>query len=386
MRYRDFAIGLIFVGAIAIVGAITLAVKGPSMIFRPTLPKLKVWFPNVYGLQPGDEVRTAGVRVGQVEEVSYHAGRVFVECTMLERVRLAGGDDKERAYFRIRAKTALGGRYLDIAPGSGPVADPGTEFAGEEGGDVFEQLAGFLERNREPIDQIILHFERITEDIRNMAEVTRKGQGALGTLIYNPDLAADLKSAVSDIRGIVKSVQDAEGSVGKAIKNPKFFDELTAAAEKINRGEGPIGVLLNDEKAGRELRDIVSKVQELVAGVRAGEGTVGKLFRESKLYDLVADAVADARAAIRDLREGDGLLPHLLRDTATRERFVRIVTNIDEITHKVNQGDGTVAQLINNSEAWDELTRILFLVRESVEDYREQAPINTFTNVLFSVF
>ncbi|MBN1419124.1 MAG: MCE family protein [Planctomycetes bacterium] len=386
MRYRDFAIGLIFVGSIAVVGAITLAVKGPSMLWGRTLPTLRVWFPNVYGLQPGDEVRTAGMRVGQVEKVEYHGGRVLVESAMLERVRISGGTDAERARFRIRAKSALGGRYLDIEPGSGPEAEGGTVFAGEEGGDVFEQLAGFLERNREPIDQIIRHFEQITEDIRNMAEVTRKGQGALGTIIYNPELAESLREAIENIRGISEGIQDGEGSLGKLVKDPALFDDLTAAVQKVNRGEGPIGILLNDQEAGQQVRETVANVREIVAGVRAGEGTIGKLFRETKLHDLLADALVDARAAIRELREGEGLLPALLSDPAIRERFVRIVTNVDEITHKVNQGDGTVAQLINNSEAWDEITRILFLVRESVEDVREQAPINTFTNVLFSVF
>jgi phospholipid/cholesterol/gamma-HCH transport system substrate-binding protein len=56
------------------------------------------------------------------------------------------------------------------------------------------------------------------------------------------------------------------------------------------------------------------------------------------------------------------------------------------VTEKVNKGQGTLSKFVNDDAIFRETKALLKEVRESVEDLREQAPINSFIGVVFSAF
>ena len=67
------------------------------------------------------------------------------------------------------------------------------------------------------------------------------------------------------------------------------------------------------------------------------------------------------------------------------ERF-QLVYEQASILAKVDTGEGTIASLLNDPLLYRESKSLLKELRETVEDLREQAPINSFIGVVFSAF
>ena len=78
------------------------------------------YFAEAAGLQPGNEVRIAGVTVGQVTGVSLAGAKVAVTF------RVKGAWVGNRRTAAIDIKTVLGDKYLALDPRGAAPQDPGT--------------------------------------------------------------------------------------------------------------------------------------------------------------------------------------------------------------------------------------------------------------------
>lgn len=109
---------------VGLVGLVILAVIALAVFFSGNLPFVNgtgytAYFAEAAGLQPGNEVRIAGVVVGKVTGVSLAGAKVAVTF----RVKNAWIGDRTTAAIDI--KTLLGDKYLALHPlGSAP-QDPG---------------------------------------------------------------------------------------------------------------------------------------------------------------------------------------------------------------------------------------------------------------------
>jgi phospholipid/cholesterol/gamma-HCH transport system substrate-binding protein len=112
--------------AVAVAGLAILAVIALLAYFSGNLPIIgggtsyTAYFAEAAGLQPGNEVRIAGVTVGQVTGVTLNGNKVAV--TFRVRSEWVGN----RSTAAIEIKTLLGDKYLALDPLGGAPQDPGT--------------------------------------------------------------------------------------------------------------------------------------------------------------------------------------------------------------------------------------------------------------------
>jgi len=62
------------------------------------------------------------------------------------------------------------------------------------------------------------------------------------------------------------------------------MQQLTEIAQRINKGEGTAGKLVNDPALYMELKETVANLKEISRKINEGQGTIGKLVNEDKLY------------------------------------------------------------------------------------------------------
>src|SRR6266849_4308598 len=111
---------------VAVAGIAILAVIAMLTYFSADLPIIgggtgyTAYFAEAAGLQPGNEVRIAGVTVGQVTGVTLAGNKVAV--TFRVRNEWVGN----RSTAAIEIKTLLGDKYLGIDPLGGAAQDPST--------------------------------------------------------------------------------------------------------------------------------------------------------------------------------------------------------------------------------------------------------------------
>src|SRR5262245_45553197 len=65
--FRNFVVGLVFLGSLVAVGIVTLQVTGLNRAGRPQMVRAR--FDRVSGLRTGDDVWYRGYRIGQVQEI-----------------------------------------------------------------------------------------------------------------------------------------------------------------------------------------------------------------------------------------------------------------------------------------------------------------------------
>ena len=109
--------------ALTLVTTTFVIVTVDNSVGRPT-HSYKALFTDAFGLQPGDDVRIAGVRVGRVDNAKVtNDGQALVQVSIEKDL-----DVRQSTFFRIRYRDLLGRRYVAVEDGTltGAVLKAGT--------------------------------------------------------------------------------------------------------------------------------------------------------------------------------------------------------------------------------------------------------------------
>jgi phospholipid/cholesterol/gamma-HCH transport system substrate-binding protein len=362
---RDFILGLVFFGTIALLLYYTIILTGFSFSEKSYM---KAWFPDARGLKEGDAVLVAGRPSGTVREVIFDDERpsdrrigVMMEFTDPPTLH-------EGYLMRIAEFTVLGGRVIEIEPGSGagPLIRPGAELVGIVEPTALESFSQLLEENSED-------FRAIVENLRVTSDDLAQGRGVIGALLHDEQMLDDLNEIV---------------------------DGATAMMDDLRAGRGTLGALLTDEELRGRVVGIMEDTQETVADIRSiaanareGKGLLGALLQDEQLHaetlDLVHnldDVAARLAKVVEDATEGKGLLGTIIADEEVAADAANFLENLAEVTRRLKDGEGSIGRLLAEDQAYDELLMALQSLNSQLEDAREAQPISTFTQLLFGTF
>ena len=231
----------------------------------------KALFTDATGLLPGDDVRIAGVRVGEVEgvDVAQDRGRA------LARVTFTVDDDRPVASSTqalIRYRNLVGQRYVALAEGAGggrPLTENGTIP---------------LRQTQSALDLTVLFngfkplFAALNpEDVNSFAmEIIKTLQGEAG----------NVNSLLSHTASLTTTLADRDEVIGRTI------DNLNAVLETVDDRD-------------RQLSTLLLELQRFVSGLAEDREAIGaSLTNIAGLAESTAGLVKDARPAVReDIRE-----------------------------------------------------------------------------------
>lgn len=190
---------------IGVAGTLVIALVVAVVFARDSLPGLsggetyRAEFGDAAGLRPDDEVRVAGIKVGEVTDVSLAGDHVLVEFRVDEPSRTADGSDGglwlgDTTAAEIRVKTVLGRKFLALRPAGTGVLDPDVAIPRERTVtpfDVTQALEGLAatvgsidtERLAEAFRTMSATFENSPEHVRAALD----GLSALSTTIASRD-------------------------------------------------------------------------------------------------------------------------------------------------------------------------------------------------------
>ena len=389
----QFLLGAFFVAVLGILGYATLFLTEFSL-FREA-HQMTVFFPDADGLREGDTVLVAGMRRGRVSALTYDPTaaldrRITVALRMDEEVPL-----REGFTIHIEDATMLGGKLVVIDPGpadGGPV--PGeAQLFGQVRASALAGLGDLIADSRGSINKILGDVEAVTGDMR-------AGDGLFSRLIHDEALAADVSSGLATISATFENLEDVsgrvragEGVLGRlvsdeelAVKLGEIADNLGGLTEdfrvtaaNMKEGRGTIGRLMNDEALGEDVAQALARLEDIVTRINAGEGTLGRLVTDDAIADHVQSILAKAD-------DGEGLLGQLLSNEEVVSKLDQVASDLAAVSTSLRAGDGTLGKLVMNDDLYVQLQRALNVVTLSLEEYREAAPITTFTSVLFGAF
>lgn len=368
---RQLLLGVFFIVTLSILAFYTLFLTDIHVFSKPIL--MTIYFEDANNLREGDQVQLLGAKIGRVREVTAN-----VEADRKQRIRVVLSLDTqleltEDAQIMIRETSLLGGRHVFIEPGTfgGPVlrsledgAYYGTIYKNPIS--MLGDLGALINENRESITKGLVNIEKITGSIA-------EGQGLLGRLIHDEGLAEDGRQAFADARAITADVREATA--------------------QLQSGEGLLGALFYDPALKQSFDDTVASLRQIGDDLKSQQGVLGTLIYDQGLRERVSTGIDSFVAFGEKLNAGGGTLGLLMNDQATKERVELLITDftatmadVRALVADVKVGKGTLGKLFSDDKLIVELEKAVGLLTRSLEDYREAAPITSFTSVLFAAF
>jgi phospholipid/cholesterol/gamma-HCH transport system substrate-binding protein len=266
--------------------------------FKPKGQRLSAIFDSVAGLDDKASVRVAGVRVGRVDGVGLKDTKARVNLLLEKELPLTKG-----TYARVSNLGLLGEKYIEIIPGppGAPPLDTSIPLVGETPpsfddtmsklnkiGDSVQQVAGSLAGGDlgGNINRLVASVQATSDEIRFMVAENRAGlratignaNAASATLERElPRLADQMNRTLSQIETILaENRSNVAGTTANAREVTEKLqisvDNLNKISDKIAKGEGTIGKLVNSDEAYKE---VVSTLDSIQGGVKSLSETLG---------------------------------------------------------------------------------------------------------------
>ena len=303
--FESIRVGLFFVLGVVLIYAVYTVIGSGQ--FRSTEGySLEATFKNIGTVSTGTDVRMAGVRIGTVEATSLDRGQGRLSLTINPEVEIP-----EDSVARITMSSLLGQNYISVEHGeAATMLDPGAEIRAETGPSFTEVLAeiqslgknlnetlggfsldggGELGELAENLNTLVKNNrERFDTVMTNLEELTGKlnrAEGTLGKLINDDGLYAELNGAVGDFRAAADDLRESLGGAKDLLG-------------RVEEGEGTLGRLLSDDGIATDLEATASNLRRFSEDLKGGEGTLGKLVQDDTLYTELRSMMNKADQAL----------------------------------------------------------------------------------------
>jgi len=306
----EIKVGLFVLVAIAVAAGMILKFGKDGRASGDSFP-IVVRFDEVGGIIRGASAFYQGVLVGSVSDITLdeETNKVFIKLSLYKGTRIP-----DNSRFEIRQVGLLGDKVVSILPthpasktmlASGAVVDglvpSDIGNLTERAGTLMHQIGGFTET----LDKVIkrIDAEMLTPDamtnvratLANTASATAEATAAIKEikdLIKVNRVALDeaLKNFAALSKEMESAVKHADGMIGEtapkiktiAANVEKTSEDLTkisaslksaaesidAIVEKVEKGDGAVGLLLTDEKTRADLKAALVNLSAFSENVR----------------------------------------------------------------------------------------------------------------------
>ena len=305
-------VGLFFLLGLALTWVTFETLRG-GKVFRDQGYNVIAGFETLKELKDGDEVRMAGVKIGEVEKTRLAGRRAEAVLRINPDVKI-----KSDATATIVMAGLIGTNYIaiDLGTDAAPELRDGAEIKTKTSpdlnavmsqiGDLGKKLEGAIGNLSgslsgdgkggpgiiQKIDQLVTenreNISKTTSNLQSITDKVNKGDGTLGKLINDPKLHDELIATLGDIK---------QG----AAEAKNFMANAQSIIDQVKAGKGTLGALVFDQKAGDDLKATIANFRSVSDKISRGEGTLGKLINDDS---MLRDAQAIMKKADRAL---DGL-------------------------------------------------------------------------------
>jgi phospholipid/cholesterol/gamma-HCH transport system substrate-binding protein len=287
----------LIVGAFVLVSLAALAVAILSLssqqgVWRDRYRVVAYW-ENVQGLIPNAPVWLAGTQVGRVESVLFGtregepAVEVHLQIDRSVQPRIRGD-----SVASIGTIGLLGDRYVEVSLGTAAteMLRDGDELGTlnpidinlmiDKGAVALDSISSLAVNLNAVVEdfQDATGGERLAESVGAMARIIEEiqdGEGLLHSLIYDQYEGSGVESierSLSTMEGILDEVAHGEGLLHSVIYDPLEEQDVVAEAlgagaklnsilEKVDRGDGTIGLLVNDPTLYEDMKQLLGGAQ-----------------------------------------------------------------------------------------------------------------------------
>ena len=303
MKYkREIGIGLIFIVALALFVWGFSFLKGFNLFKEQRV--VYAVYEQVSGLDRANPVSINGLKVGQVSDIYFEpgfSGNIIVEITVETQIPIP-----RNSVALIYSSDLMGSKAIDLKLGddslyisNGDTLSTRVEASLKEA--VNQQIAPLKLKAEElilSIDSVVtvikaIFNEKAKENLSNSIASIEQTFANLESASFNLDtLVAAQKTKLSQImtnlETITSTIRENEENIDNILANfstlsdslakaeiPRTFakidrvmGDVAVIVEKINNGEGSLGMLVNDEALYKDIQESAEQLHLLMEDIR----------------------------------------------------------------------------------------------------------------------
>ena len=263
---------------------------------------LKAVFVNVNGLQPGNNVRYAGIDIGTVKEIemindttiSVH---MIIDNKIMEHI-------KKNAIATISSDGLVGNMIINIIPGKGAAEKV-------ENGDTIQSYSRIgTDAMLETLNVTNENAAMLTADLLKITQEITQGNGTVGLLIRDTLMAQDLKATMSYLRQTSKGTSESVANLNKLITDLNRKDNVIGTLNDTVVANRMKKIIINLEKSSTEIDKVVTNLNATITNVKEGKGAINYLSNDPKLVKQIDSTITNINKASIKLNEDLEALKH----------------------------------------------------------------------------
>jgi phospholipid/cholesterol/gamma-HCH transport system substrate-binding protein len=281
---RGVIVGIFILVGLGLLVTIILVMGGQQKSFAKTIT-VRARFNDVAGLQTGNNIWLAGVKVGTVKTIDFTPdSKVEVGMSILSSMQKYIHKD---AKAKVGSESLIGNKIIVLTEGSTqmPVIQSG-DLLGIESAMNTDDMMKTLNQNNQ-------NLLSITTDLKDITQRLAAGQGSIGRLLHDETLAntlqktfnsldaasANARAFTGDLSRYTAKLQSEGSLTNDLITDTVIFNRLRNTATQfqqvaesakqvinnldkasasvnagLNNASSPAGVLLNDAQAAADLK------------------------------------------------------------------------------------------------------------------------------------
>ena len=295
------------VGIFTIVGVLLLLaglyfIGNNQNIFQKTY-KLYASFPNVGGLQTGNNVRYAGINVGTVTGIKILNDtsiriEMVVEADLSKTIR-------KNSVATIGTDGLMGSKLINIDPGTpdSELAKPGDEIVSVPNISMESMLRTLAITNN--------NIAIVSANLRDITNNISGGKGTLYAALLDTTLAFKIHKTLdnielvsnnivvisNDLGSVTGDVKNGKGLIGTLVKDTVMATDLAKAIKEVRT-------------AGEQINVSTVELKELLQKVNSGDGTVGTLINDTVTANHLKQSLVNIDNSARNFNENMEALKH----------------------------------------------------------------------------
>ena len=285
------------VGLLVIVGSVLLLYMtfavGKYQFGEKEGYTLQAAFDSVAGLDTKSAVRMAGVKIGLVEKVELEDSRAKVTVRIYPDVKIARGSEAV-----IKTMGLLGEKYVEFVP-----VKKGKPQPLSTAGDSMYHDGDRVQVTVSPsdVDKLINQLSSISDDIKQVTASLSQVFGTERGARSMEDILGDLRQTTANIKDFSITLQ-SDGS-----EMVMRLNELVASLNGVvgeNRDNLKV-TMENIKEASKTAEMALASIENATRKIDRGEGTIGKLVNDESVYnniDSAAKGISDYTTRIERMK------------------------------------------------------------------------------------
>lgn len=274
-----------------------------------SLNEYHVVYNKIDGIVKSTPIYFKGLKVGQVEKLSLHrtdsANQIIATLLIDESIRLARSSQAQ-----IVSMDLLGSKAISlIVPDLVYPLSEGDTINGTEEASLTASITEIVGPLKAKTESVLVSLNRVLGEVDKMLE----GGGTSNLTNGIQDLAAILKNLKHTTEQLDEVVGNEKGKLSRITTNAETLSETLRKNNEAISASIKNFRSVSDSLASAPLKSTIEQLNKtsqqlalITEKIDKGEGTAGQLVNDKELYNNLNRSSAELHALLKDLRENPG--------------------------------------------------------------------------------